>query len=566
MKRTFKGTGKTYKGTNGNDQLTVKGSNNTVNARSGKKDTIKIAAGDRHTINGGNGVDVITVNKGNYHTINGDSGNDKIILNNTGWEGSYWDKDLTYGGTGNDTILVKKGRHEVHGNAGNDSITIYSGALESNVVYGDAGNDSITVKGSNYHTIYAGSSTKKGYDTITIMGGTKTTVYGEDGVDKITVTGGREHILDGGDGKDIINIGSTKVKTKPASVTVYGGEGNDKITVNKGDSHEIYTGVGNDTVTVNYGSGHIIGNKDNKWNDGYGGKDVITINKKAGNNITVYGIDSSNETVNVYGGNEHEITLGNGNNKVLIAGGKNHGVSTGDDRDIITVKNKAHVSNIRTNGGDDDITIGGGAYVNNNSNGYYNRSIQTGSGNDKVTFNKDAGNGTMVKTEDGDDKVYVKGGKNLSINAGEGKDLIEVTGGSSLTIDLESGQNTVTVSAAKDVTLSMNSNSDDRITLNWGTNRGLYTINATNNSSIATVDTLAINNAKVDSFTFQIEHNGYYSKNLLLTSTDGSKILIHYWADENNPTSADSQTCFTGIKFADGWQSFATINKKAGWV
>ena len=156
--------------------------------------------------------------------------------------------------------------------------------------------------------------------------------------------------------------------------------------------------------------------------------------------------------------------------------------------------------------------------------------------------------------------------KNLSINAGEGKDLIEVTGGSSLTIDLESGQNTVTVSAAKDVTLSMNSNSDDRITLNWGTNRGLYTINATNNSSIATVDTLAINNAKVDSFTFQIEHNGYYSKNLLLTSTDGSKILIHYWADENNPTSADSQTCFTGIKFADGWQSFATINKKAGWV
>ena len=90
MKRTFKGTGKTYKGTNGSDQLTVKGSGNTVNAKSGKKDTITIAAGDWHTINGGNGVDVITVNKGNYHKINGDSGNDTITLKNKGWDESNW--------------------------------------------------------------------------------------------------------------------------------------------------------------------------------------------------------------------------------------------------------------------------------------------------------------------------------------------------------------------------------------------------------------------------------------------------------------------------------------------
>ena len=553
-KHTVKGiSSKPYKGLNKTsviDNITVIGERNVADARKGD--------------------DIITVKKGIYHTVKGGAGKDKITLKNVGWNGNNWndwgDKDLAYGDAGNDKIYIMAGRHEVFGGSGNDTITIYAGAQESNFISGEAGNDSITVNGGNYHTIYAGGSTKKGYDTITIKNGTKTTVYGEGGVDKITVTGGREHIIYGGEGKDVINIGSTKVKAKPAIVTVYGGEDADKITVNKGDSHEIYTSAGNDTVTVNSGSGHIIANKDDKWNDGYGGKDVFTINKKAGNNIKVYGINSSNETVNVYGGSNHEISLGNGNNRVLIAGGKNHNVYTGDDRDIITVKNKAHVSNIRTNGGNDDITIEGGAYVNNNDNGYYNRSIQTGAGDDKVTFNKDAGSGTMVKTEDGDDKVYVKGGKNLNINAGDGKDLIEVTGGSSLAIDLESGENKVTVSAAKDVTISMNSQSDDRITLNWGTNRGLYKIYAKNNNSIATTDSLTINNAKASSFTFQIESESWYHKNLLLTSTNGSKILIDYWADNNSPTSAEGQTCFTGIKFADGWQSFATINKKAGWV
>lgn len=563
MKKTVTKSNVTVNGSNGNDQFTVKGSGNTINAKGGAKDTIQIAAGDRHTINGGNGVDVITVKKGNYHTIKGENGNDKITLSNIGWNGSSWntwgDKDLTYGGAGNDTIDVKAGRHEVHGDAGNDTITIYKNAQENNVVYGEAGNDNITVKGSNYHTIYAGSSSKKGADTITIAGGTKTTVYGEEGVDKITVSGGREHVLYGGAGKDQILIGKKIGGTQVNNVVVYGEEDADAITVNVGDSHEINTGAGKDIVTINSGSGHIIRNKIDQWNDGFGGNDVIKINKKAGNGISVVGINSSSETVKVYGGNNHTISLGDGEKQnILIAGGKNHNITTGNDKDIITVQNKAHVSRILTNGGKDEITIKSGAYVNNNNNGYWNMSIETGEDDDKITIEKDAGNNICFKTENGNDKIYIKGGNNHTAYTGDGIDTIVVTGGSGHEIHLESGQNNVTLSA-KNITLNMNANADDSITLNWGTNRGLYTIYATKNNSIATVDTLTITNAKMDDFTFSC-NDSYWHRNLLLTNTDGSKILIDYWADGDNKTS------FDGIKFADGTLSFDDINKKAGWA
>ena len=160
-----------------------------------KKDTITIAAGDWHTINGGNGVDVITVNKGNYHKINGDSGNDTITLKNKGWdESNWWDgrKDTIHGNAGNDTIKVLAGRHEIYGDAGNDTITLGKNVAERNEVYGGAGNDSITVNGGNYHTIYAGSSAKKKKDVITINKGTGTTVYGEEGIDKILADAGFE--------------------------------------------------------------------------------------------------------------------------------------------------------------------------------------------------------------------------------------------------------------------------------------------------------------------------------------------------------------------------------------
>jgi Ca2+-binding RTX toxin-like protein len=545
-KHTVKGiSSKPYKGLNQTsviDNITVIGERNVADARKGN--------------------DIITVKKGIYHTVKGGAGNDTITLKNVGWNGNNWnnwgDKDLAYGDAGNDKIYIKAGRHEVYGGTGNDAITIYASAQEKNVAYGEAGNDKITVKGGNYHTIYAGSSTKKGWDTIEINAGTETTVYGEEGVDKITVKGGRDHIIYGGEGKDVITVGSTKVKSKPSSVTVYGEEGVDKITVNKGDSHKVYTGNGKDEVIINGGSGHTIANKNEEWTEGFGGNDKIIVNKKAGNNMTIRGIDSSSERVEIYGGNDHSIRLGNGENqRIIIGGGKNHTITTGDDTDYITVQGKkTHAARIQTNGGDDTILVKTGAYVNNNNNGYWNMSLETGSGDDKVTIAADAGNGIGMKTEDGDDKIYIRGGKNHFAYTGKGDDIIEITGGSGHTIHLEEGSNKVTASA-KNVTVNLRSNSQDNITLNWGTDRGLYTINANSNSSIALEDKLIIK-ANKESFTFSYS-GSYWGADLLMTSTtdSSSKILINKWYYGGNPTAFDS------IQFANGKMSFADINKKA---
>ena len=557
MTKTWSGKGKTYKGTNGNDQLTVKGSENTVNALGGKKDTIIIAKGHNHKINGGNGVDVITVKTGNYHKINGDNGNDNITLKNKGWDGSGWggywsSKDETYGGAGNDTIKVYKGRHRISGGIGNDTITLYGNTEDRNEIYGDAGNDKITVKGGNYHQIWAGSSTKKKKDVISIEKGNEITVWGQEGIDEIKVTGGNKHTLYGDEGNDIFSI------KKASEVKMYGGIGKDKFTIYGGSNHTIETGDGKDTVTISGGSAHTI------KNTGNGGNDVITINKKAGDNIKVTGHDSANETVNVYVGKGHEISLGNGENTVLIAGGINHNVYTGSNNDKITVTgSKTHVNNIGTGAGNDTVTVKNGAFVNNNNNDHYwsRVSITTGDGDDKVYIESNAGDYSFIDTKADDDMIYIRGGKSHTVYTGTGNDVIEVTGGSEHNIILEQGENQVTLNA-KALTVHTNNDAADNITINWGSNKGISTIYAGGNNSVAVKDYLTIKNAKASDFDFTYQSSGWYS-DLVMSNANGS-IVIDNWAYTYSMSDI-KQNGFDGIYFGTTKLSFDAINNLAGF-
>ena len=144
-----------------------------------------------------------------------------------------------------------------------------------------------------------------------------------------------------------------------------------------------------------------------------------------------------------------------------------------------------------------------------------------------------------------------------------------MTGGSSHVINLKGGSNTIKTTTAKTVTINLNSSAEDNITMEWGNNRGLYTINAGKNSSIAMEDTLTITQAKRDSFNFSYEKTGNGSTsigvNLLLTSTtdSSSKILITNWMHGKAFSSFDQSTSFDCIKFADGKMSYADINAKA---
>ena len=333
MKKTIKKSNITVDGSNGNDQFTIKGSSNTVNAKGGKKDTITIAAGDYHTINGGNGVDIITVKKGNYQHINGDKGNDKIILYNKGWSGEFFhgwgglwgsdsDRDVTKGGAGNDTIEARKGRHKIYGGTGNDKITIFGTAEDSCEILGEKGNDTIIVKGTKNrhsidsgtgndkitvyggdgHTISAGSSTKGKKDTILVKNSKNSTINGQEGIDKITVTGGAENTLNGDAGNDILLVsggsknsvnggdGKDEIRIKSGSEhQIDGGAASDKIYISGGNNHVVYTGAGNDTIEITGGSGHRInlGNDQNTVALKVKGGVIVNTNSEAIDNITI---------------------------------------------------------------------------------------------------------------------------------------------------------------------------------------------------------------------------------------------------------------------------------------
>lgn len=134
--------------------------------------------------------------------INGGAGDDTIA------DLPRFGADVT-GGNGDDTITVHPnfgGAADVHGNAGNDGITVISA---SGVVSGDANNDVITLS-----------------TMVNPPSGPPSAAYGGVGSDKIIANGATAvGLLDGGDGND--SISTDEFAT---AATLDGGAGKDQIT------------------------------------------------------------------------------------------------------------------------------------------------------------------------------------------------------------------------------------------------------------------------------------------------------------------------------------------------
>ena len=261
---TLTGKFKKWNGTNGNDTVTVKGTQFiTVNAKKGN-DKIYIKKGNWHQIYAGDGDDEITVTKGGNHTIDiGNGKKDKVIINGGN---KCLITNFSSKVTGNVTITIKKGKN--HGiSAGGDkkNVTVKLQGGSTDYIHTWGGNDKIEVTGSGI-----ANNNNGGND---VLPDTKCAI-------------------DTGAGNDTVTLNSKKSN----GVIVFTGDGDDTINVQKGNNHQIYTEAGHDRVNISAGTGHTVyleeGTNDvtlknaqatvyTKWN----GEDNISINwDKGGTN------------------------------------------------------------------------------------------------------------------------------------------------------------------------------------------------------------------------------------------------------------------------------------------
>ena len=175
------------------------------------------------------------------------------------FDGPKWEGDKTYrkaylnaGTAGADTVdlgnLSKKNDNFVwmyYAGDGNDTITAHAG----DIVYGGNGADILNVEGtmSDIHG-------NAGDDTITVRAGLKkVNIYGDEGKDTIYAYGSQHFVMGGAD-NDKIYIGNDFGETAAEKSFANGGNGDDTIYIQGGQNHRVHGGRGNDKITVEDGN------------------------------------------------------------------------------------------------------------------------------------------------------------------------------------------------------------------------------------------------------------------------------------------------------------------------
>ncbi|QDC09586.1 tandem-95 repeat protein [Oceanicola sp. D3] len=298
----------TIDGGEGDDIIYGQGGNDTIDGGTGDdwirggKDADVIAGGDGNdtidgmsgddTLTGGEGDDYILGGGGNDY-IDGGAGDDELIGHNN--------VDTIIGGDGNDTVDAGSGDDYIDTSGNIDAFGVsgspdqgYPGIWapddnpndDKDIVYGGAGNDTI-ITGDDDDYIEGGDgddTIDAGFDDDTVLGGA-----GDD-----TIVGGEGNdIIDGGDGNDtiyggldpafpdVLNIPDEEGDLRPdngddvihggaGNDTIYGQDDDDLIYGDEGDDiidggvddDEIYGGTGNDTIIGGEGEDELYGDDD----------------------------------------------------------------------------------------------------------------------------------------------------------------------------------------------------------------------------------------------------------------------------------------------------------------
>ncbi|MBB06378.1 MAG: hypothetical protein CML03_12855 [Pseudooceanicola sp.] len=388
---------------------------------SGDDDIIEGYSGD-DSITAGSGDDTVDGGPGN-DTVYGNSGDDLITCGIPGYgpdglpdvqifPGTPFDqfpdndRDLAYGGQGNDTITTGDDRDTVYGNSGDDDI---NAGIDDDEVYGGKGDDLINdPQGADY---IEGNS---GDDTIIA------------GIDTFS-----DYV---GDDPNLPNALYPGVLSDPNTTdgmdTVYGGQGNDSIMTGD-DADTIIGGSGDDTLHGGIDDDYIEGNSGN--DDITGGHGSDTIYGQSGDDLINAG-DSSllwgqepdatdpvpeNGLDLVYGGDGNDTIYGQDDDDTLFGGRGDDMIDAGIDDDSV----EGGSGNDTLIGGQGDDTMDGNTgedLINGNSG---DDSLEGGQGDD--TIYGDGGDDTLRGNGDADE--LFGGSGDDSIDGGAGNDTI--TGG-----------------------------------------------------------------------------------------------------------------------------------------
>lgn len=322
----------------GNDSVSAGGGNDLVYGGAGDdslyggmgNDTIYGGPGNDQLF-GGSGDDSLVGDRGDdtitggsgRDTVEGRQGNDLIDtsggqqLPDRGYPGVYPadadpndDRDLVYGGSGNDTIRTGDDADTIHGDDGDDYI---DAGVDADLVYGGGGNDTI-IGSEGADTIQGGA----GDDLI--YGG-----LGPIGADLLDLPDDVD--LDPDNNRDSIrgDGGNDTIYGRDDDDTLYGGSGND-LLYGGVDDDLAYGDQGNDTLHGDHGNDSLYGGAGDDLLFGGIGNDRL--NGDRGNDV-------------LYGGDGSDVIRGGGGNDTLYGGAGQDSLYGGGDRDVFIVGSQA---------------------------------------------------------------------------------------------------------------------------------------------------------------------------------------------------------------------------------
>ena len=372
---------------NGDDTISNSGSNVSINAGAGK-DSISLSSGATNNLiqyNSGDGNDVITGfnststlqigdGTGTYSTVTENSdvtvfvGNNAVVLKDAAnlsslnIQGTKIEGTPTISGTnGDDSITGNFSNVIINGGAGNDSVSLGSGATNNLIQYNSGdGNDTVfgfkensTLKIGDGTDTY--STVSKNSDVTVFVGNNAVVLKDAANLSSLNIQGTKI------EGTPTIKSENGSVNNKLSDVIIAGGADNDSI-YNSGERVTINGGEGNDSIGNSYRGGNVIINgdagDDNVYNGGHAtinggaGNDSInnwgssvTINAGEGNDS----VTNSHAFVTINGGAGNDYIYSNGY-RVIIDGG------AGDDQIQLSKNSTANVIQYKAGDGNDTIS------------------------------------------------------------------------------------------------------------------------------------------------------------------------------------------------------------------